>query len=65
MTSPDLARWRTETAIVDLLVDGLLARDGQAQAAAVAAIADDDGAHRRVWERALLLVSWHAAHGPD
>lgn len=65
MTSPDLARWRDETAIVDLLVDGLLARDGQAQAAAVGAIPDDDGAHARVWARVLMLVSWHAAHGPD
>ncbi len=31
----------------------------------VAAIADDDDAHSPVWARVLLLVSWHAAHGPD
>jgi hypothetical protein len=61
----DLLTWRAETDAVDRLVDGLLARDGRAQAEAVGAIPDDDGAHRRVWERALLLLSWHAAHGPD
>ncbi|ARO54132.1 hypothetical protein B2G69_08210 [Methylorubrum zatmanii] len=65
MQPPDLARWRSETDAVDRLVDGLLARDGRAQAEACRAIPDADGAHRRVWERALLLLSWHAAHGPD
>jgi len=65
MAARDLGAWRAETAIVDALVDGLLARDGRAQAAAVDAIPDDDVAHRRIWARAVLLVSWHAAHGPD
>ncbi|TXM65778.1 hypothetical protein FV226_24505 [Methylobacterium sp. WL12] len=65
MGRTDLSQWRAETDVVDRLVDGLLARDGQAQAEAVRAIPDADGAHRRVWERAFLLLSWHAAHGPD
>lgn len=65
MGRTDLATWRAETDAVDSLVDGLIARDGRAQAEAVRAIPDVDGAHRRVWERALLLLSWHAAHGPD
>jgi len=65
MSPPDLAHWRIETDVVDRLIDALLAMDGLAQAGAVRALPDDGDAHRRVWERALLLLSWHAAHGPD
>lgn len=61
----DLSAWRRETAIVDALVAALLARDGHAQAAAVAVLGDDDGALRRVWSRARLLVEWHSIHGDD
>lgn len=61
----DLTAWRRETAAVDALVAALLARDGHAQAAAVAGLGDDDDVHRRVWSRAMLLVEWHSMHGAD
>ncbi|MHC2001815.1 hypothetical protein ACYQR9_15450 [Methylobacterium sp. CM6241] len=65
MTALDLKRWRRETGAVDRLVDGLLARDGAEQAAAVREISDDNEAHARIWARTLLLVAWHADHGED
>lgn len=65
MSSLDLDRWRRETGAVDRLVDGLLARDGAEQAAAVREISDDDEAHARVWRRATLLVLWHDVNGRD
>jgi len=65
VTEADLTLWRAETDAVDRLVAGLLARDGYAQAAAVRSIPDTDDSHRRVWDRAILLLTWHSQHGAD
>ncbi|GEL44426.1 MULTISPECIES: hypothetical protein [Methylobacteriaceae] len=59
------SEWRAETAAVDGIVDALLAGDGPAAARAVREIPDEDEAHRRVWLRVAMLVTWHADHGAD